>query len=110
MHFPVDAVDIGHVGRFFFWELLILFEQWAGHRLLSEQVARPQVRPNRPIFIPSVPVSAWVLKFGMVVSFLVAWCVPLPSCLEVLIGFCVVGLVLICPDEGILGGISVLMV
>ena len=38
-------------------ELLILFEQWAGHRLLSEKVTRPHVRANRPILIPSVPVS-----------------------------------------------------
>ena len=40
-----------------FLELLILFEQWAGHRLLSEKVTRPLVRANRPILIPSVPVS-----------------------------------------------------
>ena len=40
-----------------FLELLILFEQWAGHRLLSEKVTRPHVRANRPILIPSVPVS-----------------------------------------------------
>ena len=38
-------------------ELLILLEQWAGHRLLSEKVTRPHVRANRPIFIPSFPVS-----------------------------------------------------
>ena len=38
-------------------EVLILFEQWAGHRLLSEKVTRPHVRANRPILIPSVPVS-----------------------------------------------------
>ena len=29
-----------------FLELLILFEQWAGHRLLSEKVTRPHVRAN----------------------------------------------------------------
>ena len=40
-----------------FLELLILFEQWAGHRLLSEKVTRPHVTANRPILIPSVPVS-----------------------------------------------------
>ena len=34
-----------------------LFEQWAGHRLLSEKVTRPHVRANRAILIPSVPVS-----------------------------------------------------
>ena len=38
-------------------ELLILFEQWAGHRLLSEKVVRPHVRAGRPISLPSVPVS-----------------------------------------------------
>ena len=38
-------------------ELLFLFEQWAGHRLLGEKVTRPHVRANRPILIPSVPVS-----------------------------------------------------
>ena len=38
-------------------ELLILFEQWAPHRLLSEKVIRPHVRANRPNLIPSVPVS-----------------------------------------------------
>ena len=38
-------------------ELIILLEQWVGHRLLSEKVTRPHVRANRPILIPSVPVS-----------------------------------------------------
>ena len=38
-----------------FLELLIIFEQWAGHPLLSEKVTH--VRANRPILIPSVPVS-----------------------------------------------------
>ena len=38
-------------------ELLILFEQWAGHLLLSEKVTMPHVRANRPILIPSVPVT-----------------------------------------------------
>ena len=38
-------------------ELLILFEQWAGHRLLSEKVTGPHVRAGRSILFPSVPVS-----------------------------------------------------
>ena len=37
--------------------MLILFEQWAGHRLQSEKATRPHIRPNRPISISSVPVS-----------------------------------------------------
>ena len=51
------SVDLGHFGVSF-WELLILFEQWAGHRLLREKVTRPHARANRPtLMIPSVPVS-----------------------------------------------------
>ena len=38
-------------------ELLILFEQWSGHRLLSEKVTRPHIRAGRPILVSSVPVS-----------------------------------------------------
>ena len=56
LHWPSGSVDFGHFGISFL-ELLILFEQWAGHRLLSEKVTRPHVRTNRPILIPSVPVS-----------------------------------------------------
>ena len=56
LHWPVDAVDIGHFGVSFL-EVLDLFEQWAGHRLLSEKFTRPHLRPDRPIFIPSAPVS-----------------------------------------------------
>ena len=43
--------------EFLFLELLFLFEQWTGHQLLSEKVTRPYVWANRPILIPSVPVS-----------------------------------------------------
>ena len=39
------------------WNFSSFFEQWASHRLLSEKVTRPHVRANRPILIPSVPVS-----------------------------------------------------
>ena len=56
LHWPSGTEDFGHFGISFL-ELLILFEQWAGHRLLSEKVTRPHVRANRPILIPSVPVS-----------------------------------------------------
>ena len=56
LHLPSGSDDLGQFGVSF-WELLILYEQWAGHRLLSEKVTRPHVRANRPILIPSVPVS-----------------------------------------------------
>ena len=38
-------------------EVLILFEQWAGHGLLSEKVVRPHVREQSQISISSVLVS-----------------------------------------------------
>ena len=53
---PTGPDDIGHFGVSFL-ELLILFEQWAGHRLLSGKVAGPHVGVNRSVLIPSVPVS-----------------------------------------------------
>ena len=56
LHWPSGSVDLGHFGISFL-ELLILFEQWAGHRLLSEKVIRPHIRAGRPISLLSVPVS-----------------------------------------------------
>ena len=56
LHWPSGSADLGHFGISFL-ELLILFEQWAGHRLLSERVTWPHVRANRPILLPSVPLS-----------------------------------------------------
>ena len=56
LHWPSGSADLGHFGISFL-ELLVLFEQWAGHRLLSEKVTRPHVRAHRPILIPSVPVT-----------------------------------------------------
>ena len=47
---------MGHIGVSCL-EVLILFEQRVGHRLLSEKVARPHVRAHRPISISSVSVS-----------------------------------------------------
>ncbi len=52
LHWPIGSDDIGQFGVSF-WELLILFEQWAGHRLLSEKMTRPHVRADRPILIRS---------------------------------------------------------
>ena len=56
LHWPSGSVDLGHFGISFL-ELLILFEQWAGHRLLNEKVFRPHVRAGRSVLLPSVPVS-----------------------------------------------------
>ena len=105
LHWPSGTEDFGHFGISFL-ELLIHFEQWAAHRLLSEKVTWAHVRAIRPILIPSVPVS----EGGMVVNSAVAWYVLLPNYLEVSVGSCPVRLVLTCPGCVILAGISVLMV
>ena len=56
LHWPPDTGNMGHCGSYL--EILILFEQWAGHGgLLSEKVTRPHVRAHRSISISSVPVS-----------------------------------------------------
>ena len=94
LRWPSGTDDLGHVGVSFL-ELLILFEQWAGHRLLSERVTRPHVRANRPILIHSVPVSEGIeIRHGC--QFLSSLVCALASCLEVWVGFCLAILVLIC--------------
>ena len=49
LHWRAGADDMGF--------LPVLFEQWAGHRLLSEKVTRSHVRALRPSTISSVPAS-----------------------------------------------------
>ena len=56
LHWPAGAEDLGHFGVSSL-EVLILFERWAGHWLLSEKVTWPHVRANCPIPISPVPVS-----------------------------------------------------
>ena len=50
LHWPSGSGDLGHFGISFL-ELLILFEQWAGHWLISEKVTRPHVRAHRPMVV-----------------------------------------------------------
>ena len=93
MHWPTGSDGLGHFGISFL-ELLILFEQWAGHRLLSEKVTRPHVRANRPVLIPSVPVSEGIeIRHGcQFISSLVRALAKLPGGEEegVLAGSCLV--------------------
>ena len=55
LHWLASAEDLGHFGGSFL-DMLILFEKWAGHRLLSEKVTRPHARANRLISVSPVPV------------------------------------------------------
>ena len=90
LHWPMSSDDMDH-----FWvsflELLILFEQWAGHRLLSEKVSRPHVRDNSQKLVACVPGSEGVeIRHGC----------QFVSCLVralAKVGSCPVGLALICP-------------
>ena len=51
LHWPVGSEEMGHFW-FSYLELLVLFEQWAGHRLLNEKVIRPHLRAHRPTSFP----------------------------------------------------------
>ena len=47
--------------------MILLFEQWAGHRLLSEKAVRPRRRSDRPISFAS-PNEVKELKFAKAVN------------------------------------------
>ena len=54
LHWPAARADLG-VGSVSFVKLLILYELWAGERLVLEK-ALPRYRgPGRPISMPAVP-------------------------------------------------------
>ena len=96
LHWPSGSVDLGHFGISFL-ELLILFEQWAGHRLLSEKGLLDLMFELVVLFYFLLFLCQRELKHDMGANFLVAWFVRLLSYLVDLVGFCHVVLVLICP-------------
>ena len=108
LHWPVDSGDFGHHGVSYL-DVLILFEQLAGHRLLSEKVVRPHERVHRPISISSVPVSEGIeiLQGCQFVSSLIQALGKLPGGIGRFVP-CSVGSIF--PGCGILFGNSVLMV
>ena len=56
LHWPVGRMDLG-VGGISHVELLILYELWAGERLVLEKAHPRYLRPGRPI-------SVWAVPFG----------------------------------------------
>ena len=77
LHWPVGSEDMGHFGGSYL-ELLILFEQWVGHRFLSEKVIKTCLRAHRPISFSSVPVSEGI-EIRHVVSTSLVWLGLCPS-------------------------------
>ena len=90
-------------------ELFILFEQWAGHRLLIEKVTGPHVKANRPILIPSVPVSEGI-EIGHGCQFLSCLVRALAKLPVVSVDSCLVRFALTCLGQDTQDGASVLMV
>ena len=54
LHWPVERLDLG-VGGISYVELLILYELWAGERLVLEKAHPWYLRPGRPISVSAVP-------------------------------------------------------
>ena len=54
LHWPAGGADLG-VGGISCVELLILYELWAGERLVLEKAHPRYLRPGRPISVPTVP-------------------------------------------------------
>ena len=48
LHWPQDGTDLGKFGVSYF-ELLLMFEIYAGHRLHAEKAVRPHLRPRTPL-------------------------------------------------------------
>ncbi len=48
LHWPQGNPDFGKIGISYF-ELLLMFEIFAGHRLHAEKAIRPHLRPRRPL-------------------------------------------------------------
>ena len=54
LHWPAHGGDLG-VGGVSYVELLILYELWAGERLVLEKAHPRYLRPGRPISVSAVP-------------------------------------------------------
>ena len=94
-HWPTNDGDLIHLDISYL-EVLILFEQWAGHCLLTEINARPHVRAHRPISVSSVPVTEGIeIRQGAALS--VVWSGLMGNFLADWVGSCLARLVVVCP-------------
>ena len=56
LHWPQGDTDLGKFGISYF-ELLLMFEIYAGHRLHAEEATRSHLRPRRPLVFSGFPVG-----------------------------------------------------
>ena len=56
LHWPQGDTDLGKLGISYF-ELLLMFEIYVGHRLHAEKAVRPHLRPCRPLVFFWFPVG-----------------------------------------------------
>ena len=61
LHWPQGSSDLGKFGTSYF-ELLLMFEIFAGHRLLTEKTVRPHLRARRSLVFSGFPVGIGHLR------------------------------------------------
>ena len=71
LHWPQGNPDLGKFGISYF-ELLLMFEICAGHRLHAEKAVRPHLRPRRPLVFRVFQLEKGK-RSGMAVSFSIAF-------------------------------------
>ena len=81
LHWPRGAGDLG-IGGVSYLELLILYERWAGERLVVESAVPFARRVGRPISVSAVPVGPGII-LGALVVFLEVFFASLLCFLEV---------------------------
>ena len=108
LHWPADGADLG-CGGVSFVEMLILYELWAGERLVLEK-AVPRYRSLGAQFQCRMFRLVQALIFGVRAGSLEPFSGHCVLCLVVLAGLCLAILVLITAGFGTLDGRSVVMV
>ena len=71
LRWPQSAPDLGKFGISYL-ELLLMFEVFAGHRLLTEKAVRSHLRPRRPLIFRAFQLVLGK-RSGMAVSFSIAF-------------------------------------
>ena len=92
LYCPAARADLG-VGGVSFVEMLILYELWAGERLVLEKAVPRYWRPGRPISVSAVPFGPGTDIWRFCSFIRALFSVALRLCLVVLVGLCLAILV-----------------